>query len=134
MKRRERILAAAVARIAADEGLQRPRSGSLCGGAKEKSVYPRTELCGKNMRPSGTPQEVGLGAGVAGAAVGTSIVALKSCARPGIHAKIRITDNSNTIPLIRFFKTVLLFDLNETLNKSLIPAGSTLHLKRSAQK
>jgi hypothetical protein len=84
------------------------------------------------MRPSGTPQDAGLGAGLADAAVGTSIVALKSCASPGMHAKIRIADTGNKIPLIRFFKTVLLFDLNEALNKSIIPAGSTLHLKRSA--
>src|SRR5204862_3315168 len=30
--------------------MQRPRSGSLCDGATEKSVYPRTQLCGKNVR------------------------------------------------------------------------------------
>ncbi len=76
------------------------------------------------MRPSGAPQDVGLGAGLAGAAVGTSIIPVKSCARPGMHAKIRIADTSNKISLIRFFKTVLLFDLNEALNKSIIPAGS----------
>jgi hypothetical protein len=69
-------------------------------------------LCGKNMRPSGTPQEVGLGAGLAGAVVGTSIIPVKSCARPGLHAKIRIADTGNKIPLILFFKTVLLFDLS----------------------
>jgi len=41
-----------------------------------------------------------------------------------MHAKIRIADTSNKISLIRFFKTVLLFDFNEAVNKSIIPAGS----------
>jgi hypothetical protein len=60
------------------------------------------------MRPSGVPHEVGLGAGFAGAAVATCIVPIASCARPGMHASVRIPDTSNKIPIILFFNVVLL--------------------------
>lgn len=36
--------------------MQRPRSGSLCEGATAKSVYPRIQLCGKNVREEGAEE------------------------------------------------------------------------------
>jgi len=51
-----------------------------------------------------------------------------------MHAKIRIADTSNKIPLIRFFSKQFSFLIKRVSTKSIIPVGSTLHLKRQRKK